>query len=288
VVTDALSWHWVFLGVIALVAAATAMIGPAVRGLVHEPAGARPGEGRRIVAAAAVAVAVVALSYGAEVGRAAWVVAPLGIAVIVIAVRPLVPAGTYRVRPGLPATILLCAAAGAVFFGTEVYLPLLLHDRYGLPVWLNGITLTAAAISWALASHVQGRLSEQLSDSAAMRIGSALLASGALTELLTAALRLHPVVAAAGWFLAGAGMGTLYPRVAALVLRLSAPGDEGFNVAAKGIADSVGGSVALALTGLLFGAGSFVTVFALSTVIGVTVMLVARRTGPAAPAHRPL
>jgi sugar phosphate permease len=135
---------------------------------------------------------------------------------------------------------------------------------------------------------VQGRLSEQLSDSAAMRIGSALLASGALTELLTAALRLHPVVAAAGWFLAGAGMGTLYPRVAALVLRLSAPGEEGFNVAAKGIADSVGGSVALALTGLLFGAGSFVTVFAVSTVIGVTVVLVARRTGPAAPAHRPL
>ena len=288
VVTDVLSWHWVFLGVIVLVAAATAMIGPAVRGVTHEPAEPRPGEFRQIVAATAVAVAVVALSYGRELGVAVWVVAPLGIAVIVLAVRPLWPAGTYRARPGLPATILLCAAAGAVFFGTEVYLPLLLHDRYGLPPWLSGITLTAAAISWALASHVQGRLSERLSEAAAMRIGSALLAGGALVELVTAACTLHPVVAAAGWLLAGAGMGTLYPRVAALVLRLSAPGEEGFNVAAKSIADSVGGSVTLALTGLLFGAGSFVTVFALSTVIGVTVVLVARRTGPAALPDRPL
>jgi chorismate synthase len=76
--------------------------------------------------------------------------------------------------------------------------------------------------------------------------------------------------------------------VAALVLRLSAPGEEGFNVAAKSIADSVGGSVTLALTGLLFGAGSFVTVFALSTVLGVAVVLVARRTGPAALPDRPL
>jgi len=287
VVTDVLSWHWVFLGVVVLVAVATAMVGPAVRGLTHQPAEPRPGRLRQIVAATAVAVAVVALSYGGELGVAVWLVAPLSIAVIVLAVRPLVPAGAYRARPGLPATILLCGAAGALFFGTEVYLPLLLHDRYGLPPWLSGIALTAAAISWALASHVQGRFSERLSEAAAMRIGAALLACAALVELVTAAGTLHPVVAAAGWLLAGAGMGTLYPRAAALVLRLSAPGEEGFNVAAKNIADSVGGSVALALTGLLFGAGSFVTVFAFSTVVGVLGVFVARRTGPVADRPRP-
>jgi len=277
VVTDLLSWHWVFLGVVVLVVVATAMVGPAVRGLTHEPAPTRPGEVRRIAASVAVAVAVVALSYDWYV----VVVAPLALVVIVVAVHPLVPAGTYRGRRGLPAAILLCAAAGAVFFGTEVYLPLLLHDHYGLPAWLSGITLTAAAISWALASNLQGRYSERLSEAAAMWIGSVLLAAGALIELATAAFTLHPVVAAVGWLAAGGGMGTLYPRVAALVLALSEPGEEGFNVAAKGIADSVGGSVALALTGLLFGSGSFVAVFAFSTLVGVTVVLVARRTGPA-------
>lgn len=280
VVADVLSWHWVFLGVIVLVAVATAMVAPAVRGVTAEPVAGRPGEIRRIVAATAVAIAVIALSYG-------WlieVVAPVAIVVIVIAVRPLVPAGTYRARRGLPAAVLLCAAAGAVFFGTEVYLPLLLHDRYGLATWLSGFALTAAAISWAIASNIQGRYSERIGESAAIWTGGVLLAAGALTELVTVGLYLPPAVAAAGWFLAGGGMGTLYPRVAALVLSLSAPGEEGFNVAAKGIADSVGGAVALAVTGLLFdadvfGGSSFAAVFTFSTAIGVVVVLVARRTG---------
>jgi MFS family permease len=280
VVTDVLSWHWVFLGVIVLVVAATAMIVPAVRGRRHEPAERRGGEGVRIAAAGAVAVSVVALSSGRELGRSGWIVAPLALAVIVVAVRPLFPAGTYRARPGLPAIIALCVAAGAVFFGTEVYLPLLLHDKYGLPAWLSGVTLTAAAVSWALASNLQGRFSERLRDGAAMRIGATLLAAGAFVELATVVLRLHPAVAAAGWFAAGAGMGMLYPRVAALVLSLSTPGEEGFNVAARTVADSVGGSIALAVTGLLFGAGSFVTVFAFSTAIGVLVVIIARRTAP--------
>jgi MFS family permease len=283
VVADVLGWHWVFLGVVVLVAGATAMIVPAVRGrdqdrdAAERPA--RTGAGR-IAAATAVAAGVVVLSAVRELGAAAWVVAPLAVAVIVLAVRPLVPAGTYRARPGLPASVLLCGMAGAIFFGTEVYLPLLLHDRYGLPPWLSGITLTAAAISWALASNLQGRFSERLRARTALRIGAVLLAAGAVTELVTVALTLPAAVAAAGWFLAGAGMGTLYPRVAALVLSYSAPGEEGFNVAAKTIADSVGGSVALAVTGLLFGAGSFATVFAFSSVVGLTVVLVGRRAVP--------
>ncbi len=56
-----------------------------------------------------------------------------------------------------------------MFFGTEVYLPLPLQERYGLPAWLSGITLTAAAVAWALASAVQGRLDERLPAAVAMR-----------------------------------------------------------------------------------------------------------------------
>jgi hypothetical protein len=79
---------------------------------------------------------------------------PIALVAIAAAIRPLVPAGTLRNRPGLPAAVMLCLAAGAVFFGSEVYLPLLLQDRYGVPVWLSGLTLTAAAIAWSLASHL--------------------------------------------------------------------------------------------------------------------------------------
>jgi MFS family permease len=253
VVADALSWHWVFLGVVVLVGVALAMIAPALRGHRPDVPLGPVFDGRRLAAAAVVAAAVVALSSGAELDqRLAWALAPVAIGVIGLAARGLLPPGTFRARPGLPAVVVLCGAAGAVFFGTEVYLPLLLQERYGLPAWLSGVTLTAAAVAWALASAVQGRLAGRLRPATAMRWGGGLLAAGAFTVLATVALTLPAATAALGWFLAGGGMGTLYPRISALVLAKSRPGQEGFNTSAKAISDSVASSVSLALTGLIF------------------------------------
>ncbi len=285
VVADALSWHWVFLGVVVLVVVATAMVLPALRG--HGRDAAAVIDPARVASAVVLAAAVVGLSSSVELdGRAAWALAPVALLVVGLAARRLVPPGTFRARPGLPAAVLLGGAAGAVFFGTEVYLPLLLHDRYGLPAWLSGVTLTAAAIAWALASGVQGRLGDRLDAVVALRAGAVLLAAGAGVELLTAALHLHPAVAAAGWFLAGAGMGTLYPRISTLVLAYSEPGREGFNTAAKSITDAVGGSTSLALAGLLFGAlgdaatrTPYVGVLVFTTAIGLVVVLLAGRAG---------
>jgi MFS family permease len=286
-VADALSWHWVFLGVVVLVVVATAMIRPALRG--HGRDSAAVIDAGRLLSAVVLAVAVVALSSAVQLdGRVAWTLAPVAVLVVGLAARRLVPVGTFRARPGLPAAVLLCGAAGAVFFGTEVYLPLLLHDRYGVPAWLSGITLTAAAIAWALASAVQGRLGDRVAPPAALRAGAVLLAAGAGVELLTAGLHLPPVVAAVGWFLAGAGMGTLYPRISTLVLAYSQPGREGFNTAAKSITDAVGGSTALALAGLLFAAlgdttarTPYVGVLAFTTLIGLVVVLLSGRAGVA-------
>ncbi len=280
-VADALSWHWVFPGVVALVAVAGALMLPAVRGRDRAPADRVPAsasDARRVAEAAVVAVGVVVLSsLGALDPAVAWLLAPVAVVVIGFALRHLVPPGTYRIRAGLPASIVLCGVAGGVFFGTEVYLPLLLHDRYGLPAWLSGITLTAGAIAWALASAVQGRLGERLDPGTAIRAGAALLAGGAAVELAAVVLHPHPVVAAAGWFAAGAGMGTLYPRISTLVLALSAPGEEGFNTAAKSIADAVGGSTALAFAGLLFALAPFVGPFAFTTVLGIVTVLIGVR-----------
>ena len=284
-VADALSWHWVFLGVVALVVAALAMVAPSLPG--HRPDVPRgPAfDGPRLSAAVVVAVAVVGLSSMAELDqRVAWALAPVALIVIGLAGRRLFPAGTYTARPGLPAIVLLCGAAGAVFFGTEVYLPLLLQERYGLAAWLSGVTLTAAAVAWALASALQGRLDTRARASVVVFWGGVLLAAGAFTVLATVAFTLPAWFAAVGWFLAGAGMGTLYPRISALVLAKSAPGQEGFNTSAKAIADSVAGSASLALTGLIFaGLGDasarapYLGVLAFTSAISVAVILLSRR-----------
>jgi hypothetical protein len=272
--------------VVALVAVAAALMFPAVRGRDRAPADrvrASPADARRVAEAAVVAIAVVTLSSLGELDRGvAWLLAPVAVGAIGLALRNLVPRGTYRIRPGLPATVVLCGFAGGVFFGTEVYLPLLLHDRYGLPAWLSGVTLTAGAVAWACASAVQGRLGDRLRPGTAIRAGALLLAGGAALELATAALHLHPAVAAIGWFAAGAGMGTLYPRISTLVLALSAPGREGFNTAAKSITDAVGGSTSLAIAGLLFTLAPFVGPFTFTTVLGAATVLIGIRVAAAA------
>lgn len=289
VIADALSWHWVFLGVLALVAVATAMVLPALRRVTVTAAPGSFLDGGRLTRAAGLALLVVALSYSADLDRTvAWVVAPVALVVIALVVRGLIPPGTARARPGLPAAVLISGAAGAVFFATEVYLPLLLQDRYGMAVWLSGMTLTAAAVSWSLASAVRGRLGDRLRPVTAMRTGAALLFVGALTELLCAALHLPAPLVAVGWLFAGAGMGTIYPQVSALVLAYSSPGREGGNSSARSITDAVAASTSLALTGLIFGTVTrtpFVGVLVLTTAIALVVVLLAGRAGAGAPAQ---
>jgi MFS family permease len=283
-VADAVGWRWVFLGVLAVVCAVTAVILPVVRGAPRTPARPRAwgGDVRRIAAAVVVAAGSVVLSVGsAGPGRLA---APVVAVLIAVAVRPLLPAGTFRARPGLPATMSLAVVLGATFFSAEVYLPLLLHDGYGLPATLSGGTLTAGAIAWAGGSNVQGRLATRAGHAVVIRCGAALLVAGVAAELAVAVVRPHPVFVAAGWLLAGAGMGLMYPRIAVLVLAGSGPAELGFNTAARGIAEAVGASVGLALSGLVFAAAgaagppvAYVGTLAFSTAVGLLALPVAAR-----------
>ncbi|WP_306204285.1 MFS transporter [Actinoplanes sp. RD1] len=265
-VADAVGWRWVFLGVVALVVVATVLILPALAG--HTTGEPGPFDGRRLATAAVAAVSVVAM------GAVSWYWMPVALVVTLIALRPLVPGGTFRLRRGLPAAVALPAFAGGVFIGTDVYLPLLLQERYGLPPWLSGITLTVGAVAWAGASMMQGRLGDRLDAGLAVRAGAVLLAVGAGVVLLTVVARLPLAVAVVGWFVAGAGMGTMYPRISALVLGWSEPGQQGFHTAAKSISETIGTSATLAVTGLLTGAGPFLCTALLSVALVAVAMRV--------------
>jgi len=296
VVAEALSWHWVFLGAGVLVVVAAGAIVPALRQLHAMPrvTSVTSGAATSIVWAVVLAAGVLAISLGGGGGGTAsestdrstgalpWVLAFAALAVVVVALRPLVPRGTLLVRTGLPATVLLRGAVAAAFFGTEVYLPFLFHDVYGLPTWLSGLILTVGAVSWAATSALQGRLGERMPHTVALRIGATAILAGIAIQLVTAVLLLSPIVAAVGWLVAGGGMGLMFPRISTVVLAGSTERDQGFNSAAMTIADSTGAAAAIAFAGLIFfafGAGpsGFVAVFCLTAVLGVLAVPVAFR-----------
>jgi hypothetical protein len=242
------------------------------------------GAGRGVVWSVVVAGGVLGISVGGEGGGAfAWPIAAVALGVVVVAVRPLLPVGTLVARAGLPATVLLRGAVAAPFFGTEVYLPYMLHDVYGLSTSLSGVILTVGAVSWATGSAVQSRLGERMSHSTTVRVGAIFVFVGIAVQLVTAAVALSPVVAAAGWLLAGGGMGLVFPRISTVVLSRSTESDQGFNSAAMTIADSAGGATAVAFAGLLFTAfgaasgGGFVGALALTAVLALAAVPVAFR-----------
>jgi MFS family permease len=182
--------------------------------------------------------------------------------------------------------ILTRGLASAAFFGTEVYLPYLLVERYVFSPTFAGLTLTAGALAWAAASGVQGRLGPRLMDRRAVRIGAGMVLGAVVLALVTTVLRWPAAVPIAGWVFAGGGMGLMYPRLSVMTLALSTKDTEGFNSSAMSISDSLGGALALAATAIVFAAypgtaGSFAGVFALTAALGVAALAVAPRVARA-------
>jgi len=301
IVAQVFSWHWVFLGVVGLVLPALAMIVPVLRGLNSADEAPRPEETPwdlgRLGWAVLAALAVLGLNLSADIRIPAFppataLLASAAVVLALVAVRPLVPAGTLSGRRGLPSVILGRGFAAASFFGAEVYLPYLLIDRYGFPPTLAGLTLTGGALAWAGAAAVQGRLGSRLSHRVAVQVGSLMVLAAILLALATTALHWPAAIAIAGWVVAGGGMGLLYPRLSVMTLALSTKENEGFNSSAMSISDSLGGALSLAATGIVFAAfttpvQSFAGVFAFTAGIGIASALVAPRVaGPERPGNQ--
>ncbi len=201
--------------------------------------------------------------------------------VIVFAVRPLLPRRTLVAARGLPSVVLMRGLIAGSLFGAEIYVPYLLIEDYGFsPTWA-GLGLTAAALAWAVASDVQGRVGDRIGNARIAIVGTALLATATVIAAITAALHLTPAVVIAGWALAGAGMGLMYPRLTVLTLAYSTPQNQGFNSSALSISDSVGSATAIAAMGLVFTAlagtdAAFPAVF----VIAAALALISLVPGP--------
>jgi MFS family permease len=312
VVGETFGWRWVFLGVVAIILPAAALLRPALRLLrrngAPDTAGAdRPRiDGWRIAWSIVLAGSVLGLSVSTELeGALVYVVAAAALVVALIALRTLLPRGALRALPGLPSVVSTRLLLAGGFFAAEVYLPYLFTESYGLGAAAAGLALTASGIAWGGVSLTQGRFADRIPARVSLRIGSTLVVLAIGVVLLASALHLPIGVVIAGWTVSGAGMGLAYPRLSVLTLANSTPANQGFNSSALNIADSSGPAMSLAIAGILFqafgpaagagagdGAGAagsgFVAVFVLALAVAVAAFLVAPRAtaAPRADAAR--
>jgi MFS family permease len=282
-VAHALGWRWVFLGVVAMVAGAAALVAPALRDLDARATGQRAPRSR-LAWAAVGAAAVLALDLLGSRQGAVAVLTVVAAAVVLASLGRLAPPGTLSLRQGLPAVIATRGLLAGTFFCGETYIIFVLMERWDLSAGIAGLALTGVGLSWNAGSWVQSRLARTLGDTTAMTGGSVMVLVGIVSLAITIVLHVHPALAVATYVFAGAGMGLAYPRTSVATLADSTDSDRGFNSAALSIADSLGGALTIAASGVAFavatrtGGDPFVAALTVGCVAGALGVFAAGRT----------
>lgn len=292
-VADTVGWRWVFLGMVALVALAAVVVAPSIRSL-PTPATPRTTPRVQLWWAVLAAVAVLALELLGSGSGLTLLAAAGAFVLVVVGLRPLLPVGALVARRGLPAVIVTRGLLSAAFFCAEAYIVYALQERWDLTPGQAGIALTCVGVVWAASSQVSSRLGTQVSNVAAMKLGTTIVLAGVTGVAVVVLLRsrgvdLPAVAPIAAYVFASIGMGFAYPRTSVAMLAVTTDADRGFNSSALSVADSLGAALALSLSGIAYAAAlrsdvdPFPVVYAIAVGIGVLGVLAARRTS-AAPA----
>lgn len=308
-VEHAWSWRLVFLGLLPIVVIAGVMTIPALRALGAGTAGdgsvsddRSPSGNPETDPAAAELVAadrrrlrrvvLLVLGVGAVLAAASGATLVLAVPLLLVgfplsawAFVGLVPPGTVRLRPGLPATVAVRGILTCAFFGADAYVSLAIIDGKGGSTWIVGAALSAGSLTWACASWTQARLIDQLGPRRLVAVGLAVLVI-AIGLMLAMALGLSVWVAVVSWAIGGFGMGLAYSPLSITVLAAAKPGEEGVDSAALQLSDALGIAIGTGIGGSVIAlsdahrwavSSGTAVVFAISVVVGVIGLLATRR-----------
>ncbi len=259
-VEEASSWHWVFLGLLPLVVIAGLVAVPALGRLTHdherEVAAQDPAERRadrtRMVRVVALVVGVGLVLAGGTASHPvlSLVLVAAGLPLAGPAFLRLVPGGTARLRPGLPAVIAVRGILTCAFFGVDAYVSLAATEGRGGSTRLAGIALSVTAVLWTAGSWTQERVVARLGPRTLDRAAFTLLAVGS-TGMLAAALWLPAWATVPAWGIAGVGMGLGYAPLSISALGLAEPGREGQATSSLQLCDTLGVSLGTGAGGAL-------------------------------------
>jgi MFS family permease len=298
VLTEDLSWRWIFLGTAAFIVVPLVLLAKPLRDLsLVEPSERSEAEAARLrrmrVAAGLTALGAGLAQFGSqEINLVGLILAPLALVLLIPSVPRLLPAGTLRARRGLPTVILMRGLMAGSYFGIEAFLPLMLEQHRGMSVTLAGLSLVTATVGWALSSWAINRpfIATRLSKPARVRTGVAICGLSLIGDIvaINTTTPLWTVAAAMGFAALGAGMA--FPTVSVLTLELSEPEEQGANSASLQVSDGITSTLSIALGGGIYHAltvhgpasgAVYVLLYALYIAIACLAWVLAPRVRPA-------
>lgn len=256
-IAEALSWRAVFLAILPLVLLAAVITLPAlsrsapqVDGVEVAPAEDR--RGRAVVLSLAVGAVLVAIS-GVPVVLAG-VLLVVSVPIAIRAFLALVPAGTIRLAPGMPAAVLVRGILTFAFFGADAYVSLTFQHVRDQPTWVAGVALTGTTILWTTGAWVQQRWILTAGPRRVVMTGFAFVALG-IVGMVGALGPLPLVPSVAAWSVAGFGIGLAYAPLSVTVLGLAEPGREGAAASSIQLTDVLGTALGTGLGGAFVALG---------------------------------
>ncbi|MCM3270167.1 MFS transporter [Paenibacillus elgii] len=156
------SWRFVFWLVLPLIALAVLLTLPSFRKLQTASTPVQKSgrkEGYAVLLTVGTGLLLSGLGFVSD-----WKGIALALVGLIIMIRPLqqlLPAGTFTVKKGLPATIVSRGLYVACYVATESYVVLALTGVKGLPADLAGLIVAAGALSWSTAAWLQSKLDEK-------------------------------------------------------------------------------------------------------------------------------
>ncbi|NTU79717.1 MAG: MFS transporter [Chloroflexales bacterium] len=251
---DGLGWRWVFLSVVPLPPIAVLCALPALRAL--GPTGAPAPAGGRIMAAGLLTLGAGALTAGLGAGTPLVGVplAAAGAAVALPALRRLMPAGTLRAAPGLPAAVALMGLLNMAFFGVDAFVPLALSAVRGQSAAFTGLALTAGTIAWTAGSWLQAAWVRRVRRELVAGAGMGLLALGSAGIIAVVFPTAPLLLGLAAWAVAGLGIGLAYSTFSLVVLDEAPPGQQGASTAALQLSAMLGTALGTGIGGVIVAA----------------------------------
>lgn len=276
-------WRWVFLGLFPLPLIAALLSFRTLQRLAPELSRAR--DMRRPWLAAQLAVGAALLMAGfSQPFPWGLVAAGAGLAIALPALLRLLPAGTLRAAPGLPAPIAVMGLLSMSFFGVDLFIPLAITNVRGLSSVMGGLALTAATIAWTSGSWLLDRLSTRYSRRMFGLVGLALILVGIALSIASLSPATPPALAIVAWAIAGLGIGLAYTTLSLVALEQAPKGSEGVSTSSLQINDTLGTALGSGIGGAILAAygaqqvGLALTVqFGLMMLVVIVAMLAALR-----------
>ncbi len=284
------SWRWVFLGLVPAAIIGCVLLLPVLRSL-HQP-DEHLAKRRVLPYAFAVAVSIAVLERVGQQPPAAWsliLVVVAAVAVLIWALRPLLPKGTLtyvlpaRLRTAstpVAGPVAMRGLLSGAFFGVESMIPLAMMQQHGYGATLAGIPLTAGAIAWAVGSWWQSHTvaGDDISGRIRLiRIGFLCVTVSAVltavsSQVSTPAWLIYPT-----WTIAGVGAGLTMASFGVLLLRFTTDEERGADSAALQLSDTTVSALTTGFAGVLIAAAvrgsiAYGTAF---TVLDVTMCAIA-------------